>query len=183
MSKIFTLIFLSLTASSALASTVTFDFEDGALEKDGFHISYEIDPEFPGAVNSNGTAHFYNVNITLERMDGGLFTLHSYDYTGMPVHFGFCARSGVTGTTLSGDSLLQPSSSHSCGTGWETQALGPEWTSLSSVTFLSVNGDNPYSEGHVDNIVVSNVVPVPATIWLFGSALAGLGWLRRKQTA
>jgi hypothetical protein len=26
-------------------------------------------------------------------------------------------------------------------------------------------------------------VPVPAAVWLFGSALAGLGWLRRKQTA
>jgi hypothetical protein len=27
-----------------------------------------------------------------------------------------------------------------------------------------------------------NVVPVPGAVWLFGSALAGLGWLRRKQT-
>ena len=24
-------------------------------------------------------------------------------------------------------------------------------------------------------------VPVPAAVWLFGSALAGLGWMRRKQ--
>ena len=32
------------------------------------------------------------------------------------------------------------------------------------------------------NVVVSNVVPIPAAVWLFGSALAGLGWLRRKQT-
>ncbi len=27
-----------------------------------------------------------------------------------------------------------------------------------------------------------SVVPIPAAVWLFGSALAGLGWLRRKQT-
>jgi len=33
----------------------------------------------------------------------------------------------------------------------------------------------------VDNIVVS-AVPIPAAVWLFGSALAGLGWMRRKQT-
>jgi hypothetical protein len=26
-------------------------------------------------------------------------------------------------------------------------------------------------------------VPVPAAVWLFGSALAGLGWMRRKQVA
>ena len=28
-----------------------------------------------------------------------------------------------------------------------------------------------------------NAVPVPAAVWLFGSALAGLGWMRRKQSA
>jgi len=27
-----------------------------------------------------------------------------------------------------------------------------------------------------------SAVPIPAAVWLFGSALAGLGWLRRKQT-
>lgn len=30
---------------------------------------------------------------------------------------------------------------------------------------------------------VATAVPIPPTIWLFGSALAGLGWLRRKQNA
>jgi len=29
----------------------------------------------------------------------------------------------------------------------------------------------------------TTTVPIPAAVWLFGSALAGLGWLRRKQTA
>jgi len=28
--------------------------------------------------------------------------------------------------------------------------------------------------------IEATVVPVPAAIWLFGSALAGLGWMRRK---
>jgi hypothetical protein len=28
-----------------------------------------------------------------------------------------------------------------------------------------------------------SVVPIPAAVWLFGSALAGLGWFRRRQTA
>jgi hypothetical protein len=27
------------------------------------------------------------------------------------------------------------------------------------------------------------VTPIPAAVWLFGSALAGLGWVRRKQSA
>jgi len=30
-------------------------------------------------------------------------------------------------------------------------------------------------------VVRSTVVPVPAAVWLFGSALAGLGWMRLKQ--
>ncbi len=36
------------------------------------------------------------------------------------------------------------------------------------------------------NIAVAtswSVVPIPAAVWLFGSALAGLGWFRRRQTA
>jgi hypothetical protein len=28
-----------------------------------------------------------------------------------------------------------------------------------------------------------NFVPIPSAVWLFGSALAGLGWVRRKQTS
>ena len=31
--------------------------------------------------------------------------------------------------------------------------------------------------------VTASAVPVPAAVWLFGSALAGLGWVRRKQSA
>ncbi|MGI9291696.1 MAG: VPLPA-CTERM sorting domain-containing protein [Gammaproteobacteria bacterium] len=29
----------------------------------------------------------------------------------------------------------------------------------------------------------ATLVPIPAAVWLFGSALAGLGWMRRRQTA
>jgi len=31
--------------------------------------------------------------------------------------------------------------------------------------------------------IIPAVVPLPAAVWLFGSALAGLGWVRRKQRA
>lgn len=34
----------------------------------------------------------------------------------------------------------------------------------------------------VTYVVTATTVPIPAAAWLFGSALAGLGWLRRKQT-
>jgi hypothetical protein len=32
------------------------------------------------------------------------------------------------------------------------------------------------------SLLAAVAVPIPAAVWLFGSALAGLGWLRRKQT-
>lgn len=31
-----------------------------------------------------------------------------------------------------------------------------------------------------DGDIIASVVPVPAAVWLFGSALLGLGWMRRK---
>jgi hypothetical protein len=40
-------------------------------------------------------------------------------------------------------------------------------------------GPGPWATGY-DNIQI-NVVPIPAAVWLFASALAGLGWIRRKQ--
>lgn len=64
------------------------------------------------------------------------------------------------------------------------------WTSVNldvaagthRLAFVSLNDFDPYggTELLIDNVSTS-VVPVPAAVWLFGSALAGLGWLRRKQ--
>jgi hypothetical protein len=53
---------------------------------------------------------------------------------------------------------------------------------------LGNSGTYDYSPGFpgdmrraiISGSVVANVVPIPAAVWLFGSALAGLGWLRRK---
>jgi len=43
-------------------------------------------------------------------------------------------------------------------------------------------GDTMRWTGSVDSVAIT-AVPIPAAVWLFGSALAGLGWLRRKQHA
>ena len=49
----------------------------------------------------------------------------------------------------------------------------------------SHNGTDPsgfaYAWAVRDGDVGASVVPVPAAVWLFGSALAGLGWLRRSR--
>ena len=59
--------------------------------------------------------------------------------------------------------------------------------SWSNLTKINIAWNTPYSLPDlmgtgVDNIVLQ-VVPVPAAVWLFGSALAGLGWMSRKQTS
>ena len=56
-----------------------------------------------------------------------------------------------------------------------------DWVGLSSLSITVDNTAYP-SQLMIDNIVI-NAVPIPAAAWLFGSALAGLGWLRRKQAA
>jgi hypothetical protein len=52
---------------------------------------------------------------------------------------------------------------------------------LTAVDISFVPGDG-FEVSLIDNVTVS-AVPVPAAVWLFGSGLAGLGWLRRKQAA
>ena len=58
---------------------------------------------------------------------------------------------------------------------------------------LSVGSYNQGQDGYVDYLSMTTgagtttydfqVVPVPAAAWLFGSALVGLGWMRRKPAA
>jgi hypothetical protein len=50
---------------------------------------------------------------------------------------------------------------------------------ISTQQYTVVN-DGPPDFG-TSGYLVGSVVPIPATVWLFGSALAGLGWLKRKQ--
>ncbi len=43
-------------------------------------------------------------------------------------------------------------------------------------------GDNNFNYAHGTISASSAITPIPAAVWLFGSALAGLGWMSRKQT-
>jgi hypothetical protein len=57
--------------------------------------------------------------------------------------------------------------------------------SLSGVSLEDVCFNSGCSVGGTPRFMVSGyvtAVPIPAAAWLFGSALAGLGWVRRKRT-
>jgi len=51
-------------------------------------------------------------------------------------------------------------------------------------TTIGIIGDaqTDYDRLDIATASLTHAVPVPAAAWLFGSALAGLGWMRRKQT-
>ncbi len=51
---------------------------------------------------------------------------------------------------------------------------------IGASTFLLFEGEDPSSSEQNYYITAANVVPVPAAVWLFGSALGLLGWLRRR---
>jgi hypothetical protein len=185
---------LLLVAGSLQAAPVTIDFEERSVGDSGSDI---FDPiQFMGfdiwggssagpaeiLIGDNGTQVFggsivgpgqdgfgFNVTLVLERSDGGAFALYSLDSF---------LEADVNGSTSISGSLAGggfASLGVPVGTG--------DWLNLRKLTFVA--GGNPFGVGsataEIDNIVVS-AVPIPAAMWLFGSALAGLGWLKRKQS-
>jgi hypothetical protein len=184
------LIFVAVPAAAA-----TIDFEEafpdygmpenygyGVVESKGFTIrnfdgvyftplnsteGFFIESGF-GENGSRGLAYCPWCTLVVEESGGELFSLTSAylrDQGGLSVT--------VTGF-LSGGGQVQLVAS---GLG-ETLVFGEQWSGLTRVEFGSA-GSNGGQE--IDNIVV-NAVPIPAAVWLFGSALAGLGWMRRKQS-
>jgi len=51
------------------------------------------------------------------------------------------------------------------------------WASLAYVTV-----DGLGLAPGIDNVQL-NAIPIPAAVWLFGSGLGLLGWMRRRKTA
>jgi hypothetical protein len=125
---------------------------------------------YRGSVGGYGQDGYnFSANISLRKTDGGAFAIHSLDLfmnsNGSTEIFG---RSGDTGLFVNLDGVA-------VGTGG--------WLNLQSVSFKAEgDGFGPgFGIVEVDNITVS-AVPIPAAAWLFGSALVGLGWMRRTQT-
>ena len=185
------LLFLLLFAAalSAQAAQVTIDFEEVApssgsfteLESKGFDFLARTDflQESITGVSSDGiyasgenaVAGFCDLacqaEIVMERTDGGIFSVSTLESdsnsNGFGAFFGTLAGGGTVELSLS-----------DIGTG--------DWLNLTRLSYID---NNPFALDkyvHMDNIVAA-AVPIPAAIWLFGSALAGLGWMRQKQAS
>ncbi len=179
------LAFLLLFAQSALAKTITFDnpTEDlfVSVESEGFrftgpnvqiHSNNALDGN---AVAWTGVPPSEDVDpFVMSSISGAVFDLLSFDISevffgvGDTVEFfGFTATGGVVNRTISIQSYTL-----------DSLVFDSTWTNLER---LEAHAGASPSALALDNIVV-NIVPIPAAVWLFGSALVGLGWIRRKPT-
>jgi hypothetical protein len=194
MKQLFAFVVASIFSITVNATSVTIDFEDAILGStevvsQGFRItgdtgSYGGDEERLGVMDDSGDqffevfAHVYepncacsasNVNIDLERDDGGAFAFYSADWTG------YIENVSVSGLLADGNYASDP-----VGTGDWLNVVGVFFTA--SGPFCTTNCYLDLAGLEVDNIVVGAAVPIPAAVWLFGSGLGLLGWIRRRRT-
>jgi hypothetical protein len=181
------LVVLFLVGSNVQAATITLDFEEFSgsvstfqpvgqpqpavsqgfiLDSNEFGV-WVTDTFYPGSVSIGIVPDGF---LTLSAVNGQVFSLESFDYStiGTSIIVSVFNANGrgdlFTLGGMTGDQVLRT---------YDTAGL---FDDILSVTFFG-NSGSPL----MDNIRVS-AVPIPAAVWLFGSALAGLGWLRRKQT-
>jgi hypothetical protein len=209
MRRFYLCLFLLLSAT-ANAATVTIDFEElaggpysgvnlpASLPTKGYTLERSASPPgfgengFPGgigpAVNGvpdpvSGTELLSYCASTFCGTEPFVFTLSNASSLSFSLHsLDFASNSSlvqlqVVGYLSAGGTLN--ASMFADGAGWQTLVLGSAWSGLERIELVTAMNAGAYSGG-LDNIVVSTV-PVPATVWLLSSALAGLGWLRRKQ--
>ncbi|MGI9290957.1 MAG: VPLPA-CTERM sorting domain-containing protein [Gammaproteobacteria bacterium] len=113
------------------------------------------------------------LEIYIETISGAAFNLDSID-----IAIGSLFPSATVSAAFAGGGSIDRSITTA---GWQTQAFGAGWENIETMV-ISMNSNSGLDQLGIDNFSAS-VVPIPAAVWLFGSALAGLGWMRRKQVA
>jgi hypothetical protein len=177
---------LLLASATTNAATVTIDFDDlpnGGTPDGGGYIDVTTQDYYfnsQGGVGESGapgnkviaglsTGGLYEApEIYFARGDGQAFSLLAADIDGV-----------VSGYVASSDN---GSFNDSTGPGLNELGTGA-WLNVNSVYLIGLAGTGSFTILALDNVVVGAAVPVPAAVWLFGSALAGLGWVRRRKTA
>jgi hypothetical protein len=201
-------ILLIVASQNVLASQVVIDFESNFTVEGETGCVPPIEPfEYCnyGKLYSQGFVMDMPETWALEAVPGKLFSCHAYDYcSGSPAgaYSNLFFLEHELGQTFVLNSIYvdtTPGIPYSTGLEFlgtradgstiyatfdsdvldgQTVAFSAEWSDLVSVQAWNVAGGDVV----IDDITMS-VVPVPAAVWLFGSALAGLGWFRRNQTA
>jgi hypothetical protein len=114
-----------------------------------------------GGPNSISLEHEGHSLFNLERLEAG-----DLSTAGFLLVEGYLAGGGLLSASIAVDALST-----------SAYQFSPDWVNLQSVTFSALD-----SNVWIDNIAVT-AVPVPAAAWLFGSALAAIGFARRRINA
>jgi hypothetical protein len=79
--------------------------------------------------------------------------------------------------------LSETTTNNGSTTNWILRAIEEQIPGVSNdygISLSALDGSQGYREDGLYSHPQWSVVPIPAAVWLFGSALAGLGWFRRK---
>jgi len=172
-------------AASAAPITIDFDSYTASSDKQVDTLGYTFRVEdvvagsmslsAPYAPGTDNPLTYGNSSILFARADGGLFNLESLDV----YHWSTSNPWGDTSShpyTVTGyradDTEVQMSSVGLADLSWHT--LSPAWTNLEAVKVSTSFDPGAILLGAIDNVVVTNVVPLPPAVYLFGSALAWL---------
>jgi len=183
-------------------------FAGQSFQQSGFNFAVNYDfgtvdlaSKLDAPPSGNSTQFYTQLNegfLTLTRADGGLFNLNSFDAAFVPL---VPAASGQTtiaavGTKADGKQvgwafLFAPAAGGSYQFAQYSGAEFSVYTNLKSVEFFACSLDGGQvctlplqnnGQFALDNINVTAAVPEPSAALLLGMGLAGMGWLRRRQT-
>jgi len=188
---------LLLLSASVNAATVAIDFEEFAVGEEVplFSQGYTID----GYGNDFSNGPCCDASIVIGNQPSGskqisVFSAAGNDFMPPPLISIDVARTDGAAFALYSIELGGDFASIEATRASDGQLIMGTAADLGSGDWLAITGFSLYEdacvcggfpialEGYADDIVVGAAVPVPAAVWLFGSALACLGWLRRKQT-
>lgn len=165
--------YFGLSSHSEENFTLTSNQPSGTLIDDNNLVRANIGA--PGT-GTDSLSLFWGANgatstVTLSSDFGYGFALDSFDASSLYNGSGVLT---ITGNKAGGGSVIQNLTLDSNLTTYNITGM----TGLTSLE-LSFDGSTYFAPYDLDNISL-NVVPIPAAVWLFGSGLAMLGWLRRR---
>jgi hypothetical protein len=195
--KVILMSVLLLLGGMVKAGPVTIDFDDvdatyvglASYQEDGMTLNSNV-PDgtlidvnnivrqnigiFSGGTDSQSL--FWGANgavstLTLAADNGKRFSIDSLDASSLYNPSGALT---LTGTKAGGGTVSQVLNLNGDLSSYSVTGLG-----LVTSLQLSFDGTAVFAPYDVDNISL-NVVPIPATVWLFASGLGMLGWMRRR---